>query len=314
MGPSFDLIGDGFSLGKLFNQTVPEEDPPVCFLFDNGSLRAASTLNLRKLAGRLEGRLNTPVHPVSLLHSSGVDTAELEGVPAELLEPAVNAFARRGGRGAILLPLFFGPSAALLEYVPDRMADLRQKWPMLNLCLAECLVRLNDESGEVIARILAKRVNEIIENNALSRPRIVLTDHGSPQPAVAAVRNHVADQLRRQLDGAASTVTAASMERRPGAAFAFSDPLLETVLQDASSIVASATIVALQFLQAGRHAGPGGDIDRICADSRYHACGGKLFTTQPIGDADELVDLLARRYAEAREPKTRVESEPVAQE
>ncbi|HEY0943642.1 MAG TPA: cobalamin biosynthesis protein CbiX, partial [Opitutaceae bacterium] len=96
-------------------------DRPLCFLFDNGSLRAASTLSLRGVAAALSTRIDAPVRAVSLLHSSAIDPAELDGEPAELLEPALDAYFASGGRSAVLLPLFFGPSAALTDYVPARV-------------------------------------------------------------------------------------------------------------------------------------------------------------------------------------------------
>ena len=100
---------------------------PTCFLFDNGSLRAASTLNLRVVAKALEAEIGAPVKAVSLLHSSGVDAAELGGVRAELLEPALQEWLAAGAeREAVVLPFFFGPSGALTEYLPERLAAVRQ--------------------------------------------------------------------------------------------------------------------------------------------------------------------------------------------
>ena len=87
-------------------------------MFDNGSLRPEATLGLRAVASALAERIGTTVHPVSLLHSSGIDPAALAGRPAELLEPALDRFLAEGGREGVLVPLFFGPSAALTDYVP----------------------------------------------------------------------------------------------------------------------------------------------------------------------------------------------------
>ena len=65
---------------------------PVCFLFDNGSLRPTATLSLRKTAAELAVILKVEVRAVSLLHSSAIDPIKLGGQPAELLEPALHAF------------------------------------------------------------------------------------------------------------------------------------------------------------------------------------------------------------------------------
>ena len=62
------------------------------------------------------------VVPVSLLHSANVAAEKLGGQGAELLEPALMKFAETGGSRAVLLPLFFGPSGALTDYLPDPVA------------------------------------------------------------------------------------------------------------------------------------------------------------------------------------------------
>ena len=101
---------------------MPSSSTPICYLFDNGSLRPAATLSLRRIAAGLAQKLpGTEVRPVSLLHSSGVAAEALEGRRAELLEPALVA-AGGGGLGeAVLVPLFFGPSDALTSYLPERI-------------------------------------------------------------------------------------------------------------------------------------------------------------------------------------------------
>jgi len=62
---------------------------PCTLLVDNGSLAPAASLGLRRLASALAVRLGTSVQPVSLLHSSAVPTDQLDGQPAEIIEPAL---------------------------------------------------------------------------------------------------------------------------------------------------------------------------------------------------------------------------------
>ena len=133
MGSGLTLSVKAFGSASYLTAAVSSSDPPTCFLFDNGSLRAAATLSLRELAQQLASTLRIPVRAVSLLHSSGVDPRELDGQPAELLEPSLLNFARAGGRHAILLPLFFGPSAALTEYLPARVQAIRRQCPALQV-------------------------------------------------------------------------------------------------------------------------------------------------------------------------------------
>jgi hypothetical protein len=59
--------------------------------FDNGSWRPAATLNLRVIARRLQAVIGVGVRAVFLLHSSAIALRELGGVPAQILEPALDA-------------------------------------------------------------------------------------------------------------------------------------------------------------------------------------------------------------------------------
>jgi len=278
-------------------------DDFVCFLFDNGSLRADSTRSLRRLAERLGARLGHPVQAVSLLHSTRVPASELDGVPTRLLEPALDAWFTASPRGrALLLPLFFGPSGALTEYVPERLAALEARHPESRAVLAEALVVPEEEPVELVA-ILADQVRAVLRERGWRRPGVVLCDHGSPARAVTAVRDRLAARLGTVLAGEVAAVAGASMERREGEAFAFWEPLLATRLATAP-FDAGEVIVALQFLSPGRHAGPGGDVAEICAaaEARAQAAGRRLSTamTAPIADDARLVEVLARRAEAAR--------------
>ncbi len=275
-------------------------DSQVCFLFDNGSLRPSSTLNLRVAAGLLGGALPVPVRPVSLLHSSAVDAASLDGERAWLLEPAVRSWWGEHPRGeAVLLPLFFGPSGALTDYVPARMEAARKAFPGARWRLARWLVETGG-ADDGMARALASEARRVIRREKLARPRVVLVDHGSPRRAVTEARDHLGAQLGRLLAGDAAEVGVASMERRPGAEFAFNEPLLAARLRTAP-FDAGDVVVLLQFLSPGRHAGPDGDIAAICAEARRERPGLRTWMTEPVGTAPEVIDGLARRFAEARD-------------
>jgi sirohydrochlorin ferrochelatase len=270
-----------------------------CFLFDNGSFRADSTRALRRLAGRLAGRLGHPVRAVSLLHSTRVPASELDGEPARLLEPALDAWFTERPRGrALLSPLFFGPSGALTEYVPERLASLRARHPGGRAELAEALVVPDEEPVELVA-ILADRVRATMAGRGWTRPRVVLCDHGTPQRAVTEVRDRLARALTEALGGEVAALAAASMERREGDEFAFNEPLLATRLTT-SPFDAGEVVVALQFLSPGRHAGPGGDVAAICAAAEAARPGLRTAMTEPIADDPRLVEVLARRAEAAR--------------
>lgn len=260
---------------------------PLTLLVDNGSLEPAATLALRVLAAKLAARLGQPVEPVSLLHSSAIDPAKIGGQPAEILEPALERRLAAGQSAFLILPLFFGPSGALTDYLPKRLAHLRGKYPALNIRVAPPLFAPGDDR---LARILADHVKA---SGSVSR-RIALVDHGSPAKAVVEVRNALAAQLQQQL-GADYTVAASSMERREGPDYAFGDPLLEGLLRqpgwDDGEIV-----VAMQFLLPGRHAGPAGDVAAICRTARDSNPGLKTVMTKLVAEHPLLVDILADRW------------------
>ncbi len=258
---------------------------------DNGSLEPAATLALRGLAAALGERIGRSVEPVSLLHSSAVPAEKLNGTPAEILEPALARRLAAGQHEFLVVPLFFGPSGALMEYVPARVAHLRTAHPDLRLKIAAPLFQSGDDR---LARILADQVRSL----GPTPRRVVLVDHGSPVRAVNDVRNELARQLGTAL-GPDCLVSASSMERRAGADYDFCDPLLAALLRSPDWNTGNVT-VAMQFLLPGRHAGAHGDIVTICREAEI-ASGGTLCTaiTGLVGEHPLLIDILADRWRRA---------------
>jgi len=280
-------------------KTVSTALPTLWFLFDNGSVRPDSTLSLRRLAAALSANLGHAVQPVSLLHSTKVEAAALGGVPARLLEPALVEFFSANPAGeAVLMPLFFGPSAALTEYVPARVAAVRERFPQARVRLAPWMVN-PAESDSRVAGILADQVRLTARARGWVRPHVILVDHGSPQPSVAVVRNHLGAQLLALLGDTVAGLAVASMERREGAAYDFNEPLLATVLST-PPFNSGEVVVALQFLSPGRHAGPGGDIAEICHAAEEANPGLQTQMTEPIAADARLVPLLTERLAQAQ--------------
>ena len=279
---------------------------PLTILMDNGSLEPAATLGLRRLAAQLGERVGTRVEPVSLLHSSTVPVEKLGGTPAEILEPALERRLAAGQTDFLIVPLFFGPSGALTDYLPKRIAHLRGKHPTLDVRLAAPLFAAGDDR---LARILADQVRDVGARLVRARQgvdeprpyhnfRVALVDHGSPAKAVTDVRNELSCQLAGLL-GPDYTVAPASMERREGAAYDFCEPLLERLLRS-PGWNAGEIVVAMQFLLPGRHAGPDGDVAEICLAAEA-ASGGTLRTTMTglVAEHPLLVEILADRWRAA---------------
>ena len=276
---------------------MPDFTYPCTLLVDNGSHRAESTLNLRRMAAAIGERVGHTIHPVSLLHSTKVDPSELGGEPAQIFEPFIKAQRREHGTHSFLiLPLFFGHSAAIYEYLPQRVREMWPDWPELEVRIAPCMVDLDDPADTGVAEILARIVREKIAAENLSKPAVTLVDHGTPRIAVNQVRNFLADQLRDQLGADASVVKASSMERREGDEYAFNEPLLENLL--GSEGFEKDVILSMLFISPGRHAGPGGDIAQICEAAEAKHSGLRTYMSDLFATHPGAVELLARRFHE----------------
>ncbi|WP_242445630.1 sirohydrochlorin chelatase [Chromatium okenii] len=128
-----------------------------------------------------------------------------------------------------------------------------------------------------------------------SAQRVVVVDHGSPLPAVTAVRDWLSAQLGERL-GATMQVTQAVMERRAEAAYDFNGALLEEVLRGlAATDRATPVILAMLFIAAGRHAGAAGDIAAIIARVRADYPGFDVHPTPLVGSHPALVEILQAR-------------------
>ncbi|SDR99205.1 hypothetical protein [Opitutus sp. GAS368] len=265
----------------------------LTLLVDNGSLEPAATLALRGLAVRLSGRLGRPVTPVSLLHSSGIDPKALGGEAAEIVFPALERRLAAGQNDFILLPLFFGPSRALTEYLPENLARLRPRFPALRLKIAPPLHAARDNR---LAHILAQHVRD--ELDSTDTGRVALVDHGSPVEAVTAVRNELAQQVAGLLGSRVAAVTPASMERRAGPEYDFGKPLLADLLAE-PPWNAGRVVVAMQFLLPGRHAGHDGDVAKICRAAEAAHPGLKTHMTKLVVEHPLLLDILADRWRQA---------------
>ena len=271
-------------------------------LVDNGSLRAESVLNLRHLAKRLSAREGIEVVPASLLHSNKIPAEVLENEPAVNLERRLRWCLESGERQFTLIPFFFGPTGAILDYLPKRLAYLRRKFGDFTIHRVPFLFDDTDEKGnDGLISILADNIRATMTSNKIVHPKVALVDHGSPLKSVTDVRNRVAVLLQRHLGNEVAEVCPASMERRPGEAYAFNEPLLENLLLREGWSDAT-VIISMLFLSPGRHAGPEGDVAAICAKAESQSPGLVTRMTDLVGTHPRIVELLASRLKGRRLP------------
>lgn len=267
---------------------------PSVLLVDNGSTKPAATLSLRAIAGQLERAAGRPVIPASLQHSDRIPANALDGQPATLLAPALRGLLEAGQREFVTIPLFFGRSRALTSFIPQQVSELAAEFGPFTLRQAEALMPL--PAGDPrLGRILADHV--AVCTRALGRDpaRVIVVDHGSPLPEVTAVRARATMDLRELLP-ASIAIGQAVMERRQGAEYDFNGQLLGDLLDSCAARQPDAAVVlAMMFISPGRHAGPSGDIEQICAEAMQRHPGLRVLASPLVGEHPLLVDILRDR-------------------
>jgi hypothetical protein len=96
-----------------------------------------------------------------------------------------------------------------------------------------------------------------------------------------------------------ATVAEAVMERREDRQYDFNGELLEHALATAAK-KAEQTILAMQFISPGRHAGPGGDIDAIASEAMERYPGFRAVASPLIGEHPLFEEILNDRIDAVR--------------
>ena len=247
----------------------------IVALIDNGSLEPAAQRNLRAVAAALFECTGIIVEPVSWKHSDRIAAAALDGVPASTLAPWVRAQVARGEREFLFVPFFISAQGAIGSALRSDLEKLAAELGGFSFAFADGLA-----ARGVLVDIVAARVRETIAVKKLSRPAVVVVDHGGPSATSAALRDSVAADVRALLAGEIASLAAASMEGAHG-------PLLAAQLA-ASGVAGADVIVAQLFLSPGRHAGPDGDLARIA-----RATTARVHFTELVGTHPAAVDALA---------------------
>eukprot|EP00514_Thraustochytrium_sp_LLF1b_P000889 CAMPEP_0184520120 /NCGR_PEP_ID=MMETSP0198_2-20121128/6995_1 /TAXON_ID=1112570 /ORGANISM="Thraustochytrium sp., Strain LLF1b" /LENGTH=740 /DNA_ID=CAMNT_0026910691 /DNA_START=63 /DNA_END=2285 /DNA_ORIENTATION=+ len=298
-----------FSCFRQGPASSKDDHQTTCFLFDNGSLSSAPFYQLVGHAARLEEALVKKhaseatvgtadvckVVAVSARFSDRVKIPELGDAHGSTIASTLEQWGPEDSRQVIGLPFFLGPSATVTDFVPKFFKERQNRFR-----LAKPLVSRDGK----IAQILVDMILSVAEEKKLDAPySVVLVDHGSPSRIVNRVRRALAAQLRRKLGSAVRCVVDCSMERRPGPAYDFNEPLLENVF-NLGGLESGDVIVAMAFLAPGRHAGEGGDIAEILEDVTKAKTGLRISQTKLIGDpevnASKINELLVDRLGEVQ--------------
>lgn len=250
----------------------------IVALIDNGSLEPAAHVHLRATAAALSEKTGVNVHAVSWKHSDRIvpgdavlpqETSTPErgahafGAAAWTLDPFVRAMSAFGQREFLFVPFFISAQGAIGSALRTDLEKLQRALAFGHDGAAfEFAFTDGLAAAGAIPSIVSERVRATLGSASSSfdtPPPVIVLDHGGPSAASAALRDEIAGEVRRELGFEIGPLAAASMEGSFG-------PLLADQLR-AEGFAQRKVIVAPMFLSPGRHAGPGGDIARICAAS-----------------------------------------------
>lgn len=253
-------------------------------LIDNGSLEPEAHRNLRRIAASVGKRAGIAVAAVSWKHSNRIPEAALDGTRAWTLESWVREELAAGEREFVFIPFFACPQGAVGSRLREDLEALAIETG-LDFAFTAGL-------SPELASIAAERVIEASAPLGLDRPAVIVVDHGGPSAEAAEVRNAVAEGLRKALGESIGSVSAASMESPAGPGFQFNRPLFSELLLSPALAAADTVIVPL-FLAPGRHAGPGGDLERIALAAEAKRPGLRCHFAGLVGTHPRVPDILA---------------------
>ena len=256
----------------------------IVALIDNGSLEPAAHRNLRAVAAALAERVGVPVHAISWKHSDRIPAADLGREPAWTLMPWVRAQFARGEHEFVFVPFFVSAQGAIGSAFARDLKKLQNEGYDFAFTFTDGLA-----ARGALAPIVADGVRKTLAEKNLSRPAVVVVDHGGPSAGSAALRDRTAGEVRALLGADVGPLAAASLE---GADYPHARPLLVDALA-APGFDRGDVVVAPLFLAPGRHAGPDGDVAQIC-----RAASARCHLSALVGDHPAVVQSLAAALRE----------------
>ena len=265
---------------------------PICLLVDNGSLRPEAIFSLRRVAQKLSIETEFEVLPVGLLHSNKIKVSDLDDIKAETIGTFLTSPRGKNEKSLLILPLFLGPSRGITEWLVSRLEEWRREEADRSYQVLDCL---HVDGDYRLAMALAGGINNLIDREDLSNPRVAMVDHGTPIAEVNRVREQVGANLRKLQNYSESEFSTCSMERREGDQYSFNEPLLEGLLLKCGQEGSRDVVVALFFLLSGRHAGEGGDLAKICENASSLFPQMKIYQTNPMAEHDIVFSILKEK-------------------
>ena len=272
---------------------------------DNGSLRPEAGLMTRRISNMLQQEIGLPVIAASLAHSDRIPEESLGGISIPLLDELLERLCERADFKEIwIVPFLLVTGGMIYQRIQATLKRFSLRYPQLSFDITDGLVSESDPLEESIAGLIAEQVHDLIDREKLLRPRLVMVDHGSPDPSSARVRNHVSERLASILGDKVDGVVPASMERREGPEYDFNEPLLERALVESVEQGHLNIVLARLFLQPGRHNGRGGDVDCVCDSVTGQFPETRILSLPRIFSEKRLVPLLKRRLKQLSKIET----------
>lgn len=278
---------------------------PRFLLLSHGSKRPEAWAQLDVLARDLRAAAQADVVASAVFFGADAeeDGSAAEGTgPTASLDTALRRMLEADAKGAIrVLPFIIGPSRALRVDTPRIVREVVAAHPGATVDVLPCLsAALGGDGVQCLSRGLAEQVQQTIVSERLTRPRVYVCDHGSADPAVAAVRREMAAALGALLGDSVLAVEPAPMERPASLArdSAADDPLLEERLAGLAEPNAE-VVVAMAFVSPGRHAGVAGDVATILQEARRARPELAVHMTELLGDSAAIRQLLVASIAAA---------------
>lgn len=268
----------------------------IVALIDNGSLEPAATRNLRAVAAALSVSAGLTVHAVSWKHSDRLPAADLDGVRAVTLASFVRTQLAQGERDFLFVPFFVSAQGAIGSALRADLEKIARESDSGSFGFSFTFTDGLAARG-AIAEIVAARIRETITTLAVraphqppvTRPSVIVVDHGGPSPASATLRDQLAAEVRTLLGSEVGPLTAASME---GAEHAHNRPLLADALA-APGFDRGDVVIAPLFLSPGRHAGPKGDLAQIARAAETSLSTLRCHFTELVGTHPRAAGVLA---------------------